>query len=221
MAEEIPMATPGQLVQVLAEVLGISAATVAQYDRRLAEGGLRSKAGRGTSAAKITPQDAANLLIAVAASPLSGQSVKGAVDTCEAYGSLPAVTSWATNFPKFGLPALTRLPPGHTLREALIALIDGTRNGQFFKIRIPREKPFTGADSFFEVTFEGPRPWAEILADGSIGTANRSKMARLVYVSEKTASTKERDREGDLHQVRRITFATIRSLGSLISEGGH
>ena len=37
------MATPGQLVEVMAHVLGISKATVIQYDRVLAEKGLRSR----------------------------------------------------------------------------------------------------------------------------------------------------------------------------------
>ena len=60
------MATPGQLVQVMADILGIPKATVTQYDRVLAEKGLRSKGGRGTSAARVTSRDAANLLIALA-----------------------------------------------------------------------------------------------------------------------------------------------------------
>ena len=63
----VEMATPGQLVQAMATALGISVATVTQYDRQLAENGLRSKGGRGVSAAAVTARDAANLLIAIAA----------------------------------------------------------------------------------------------------------------------------------------------------------
>ena len=73
------MATPGQLVQVMSDVLGISKATVIPYDRVLSENGLRSKGGRGTSAAQVNSRDAANLLMALAASPIFGLSVKDAV----------------------------------------------------------------------------------------------------------------------------------------------
>ena len=65
------MATPGQLVKAMAATLGLSEATVGQYDRVLAENGLRSKGGRGLSAARVTAADAANLLIAIMASPIS------------------------------------------------------------------------------------------------------------------------------------------------------
>ena len=39
------MATPGQLVEAMAISLGIPVATVIQYDRQLAESGLRSERG--------------------------------------------------------------------------------------------------------------------------------------------------------------------------------
>src|SRR5439155_17694246 len=71
---EVLMATPGQLVKCIAEALGIPEPTVVQYDRLLAENGLRSKGGRGTSAAKVTAVDAANLLIAIMGSPVAGAS---------------------------------------------------------------------------------------------------------------------------------------------------
>ena len=83
------MATPGMLVQVMADTLGISAPTVTQYDRVLSENGLRSKGGRGTSAAKVTAKDAANLLIALMASPVQGGPMRDAADTCRIYGEMP------------------------------------------------------------------------------------------------------------------------------------
>jgi hypothetical protein len=214
------MATPGQLVEAMAISLGIPVATVIQYDRQLAESGLRSRGGRGRSAAAITARDAANLLIAIAASPLAGPTVKEAVRTCEAYGSLKALqrASWIDRFPKFGLPTLASLPPGHSLGEALTTLIDAVGKGEIFQIR-DREGPFT-ADFCFGVRFEGPEPWAEILADGSVGQGKTSQMARLVYTSASAAKGFRKKRPGrgpDLHQTRRISFATIRALGSLIS----
>ena len=45
------MATPGQLVRVMAEVLFIPVETVTNYDRVLSESGMRSKSGRGRGAA--------------------------------------------------------------------------------------------------------------------------------------------------------------------------
>jgi len=83
------MVTPGQLVKAMADALGISAATVTQYDRVLAENGLRSKGGRGLSAARVTTADAANLLIAIMGSPVSGAAIKDAARTCKVYGALP------------------------------------------------------------------------------------------------------------------------------------
>jgi len=211
------MATPGQLVEAMAVSLGISVATVIQYDRQLAESGLRSKGGRGTSAAAVTAQDAANLLIAIAASPLAGPTVKEAVRTCDAYGSLKVLprASWMHRFPKFGLPTLAGLPAGHSLREGLSALIDAVGKGEIFQIP-DREGPIT-ADFCFGVRFEGPEPWAEILADGSMG---EGKPARLVYTSARVAKgfrKRRTARGGDLHQSRSISFATIRALGSLIA----
>jgi hypothetical protein len=76
------MATPGQMVQTLAEATGVPRATVAQFDRVLAENGLRSSGGRATSAARVTPRDVANLLLAIMGSPMSGAAIKEAARTC-------------------------------------------------------------------------------------------------------------------------------------------
>jgi hypothetical protein len=219
--ERVKMATPGQLVEAMAVSLGIPVATVIQYDRQLAESGLRTKWGRGPSAAAVTSRDAANLLIAIAASPLAGPTVKEAVRTCEAYGSLKALqrASWIDKFPKFGLPTLASLPPSHSLGEALSVLIDGAGKGEIFQIP-DREGPLT-ADFSFAVRFDGPEPWAEIIADGSMGEGKASQVARLVYTSASAAKgfRKKRPKGPDLHQTRHISFATIRALGCLIARG--
>src|SRR6516225_7202918 len=81
------MATPGELVHAVAGALGISQATVVQYDRSLAAVGLRTKSGRGPSAAQVTSQDAANLLIAICGAPVSGAVIKEAGLACERYRS--------------------------------------------------------------------------------------------------------------------------------------
>ena len=102
------MATPGQLVLTMAGALGVSAATVALFDRVLAEHGLRSKSGRGTSAAKVNARDAANLLISILGSPMEGAAVKAAATTCRTYSALPLL-SRASSAPVFGVLGCRKL----------------------------------------------------------------------------------------------------------------
>jgi hypothetical protein len=110
---DLRMATPRQLVETLAGVLGISVATVIVHDRNLSTAPLplRTVAGRGRAAAKITAVDAANLLIAVAAS----ESVKDSVRTVLTYGGLRAEKSKK----RTGVRSFDELPASHTLGEAL------------------------------------------------------------------------------------------------------
>lgn len=73
--------TPGQLVRVVADVLGIPEATMVVYDRRLVAEGLRSKAGHGRGSAQVTVRDAAHLLTAV----LGSAQVKDSAATVRRY----------------------------------------------------------------------------------------------------------------------------------------
>src|SRR5262245_25400553 len=143
------MATPGQLVHEMADVLGMSEATVTQYDRVLAENGLRSKSGRGKSAAKVTARDAANLLIALATSP----SATDAVRNCKLYASLrDDVFSGESpeNFALFGLPTLAHLPKNHSFRDALTALVAAAGDGEIFTV--PKREPNRPhTTTFFEI----------------------------------------------------------------------
>lgn len=84
------MATSGQLVEAMAGALNIPVATVALYDRALSEAGIRTKGGRGRSAAKMTSRDAASLLIAIMASPITGPSISGAIEHYRVYAGLVA-----------------------------------------------------------------------------------------------------------------------------------
>ncbi|MGY0790084.1 hypothetical protein ACW7BJ_11965 [Azospirillum argentinense] len=59
------MATIGEMATALAAVTGVSEATVAQVSRILRDAGMITSGGRGRSAAKMTADDCANLLIAV------------------------------------------------------------------------------------------------------------------------------------------------------------
>jgi hypothetical protein len=210
------VASPGALVDVVADVLGIAAPTVTQYDRALAENGLRSKSGRGTSAAKVSARDAANLLIAILGSPVSGASIKDAAEICVLYGALPSRESaaWRKNFSRLGFPSLSKLPRQHSFLDGLSALIEGATKGEAVKIPGLRKRS-SREDWFLGVTLAGPDPWAQILADGSLGKANPTPMARFVY-STHVPSHRAGERS-DLHQERHITFKTIRRLGELLS----
>jgi hypothetical protein len=222
------MATPGELVKCVAEALGIPEPTVVLYDRVLAENGLRSKGGRGTSAAKVTAADAANLLIAIVGSPVSGSPIKSAVATCKTYGRLPMrLGGDEENLGKceyFGFPTLANLPPPHTLQNALAALILGAAKGE--ELVIPNDEdendPLVGPsnDWFTAVTLNGPGPWAEIMADVSLGEGRYEQRARFVYHDNKKVSANKRPKptcSGDLHQSRYISFKTIRRIGDLLA----
>jgi hypothetical protein len=216
----LTMATPGDLVRVTAAALQIGEGTVAQFDRQLAEGGFRTKGGRGRSAARVLPADAANLLISIAASPISGPAVKEAAKTCSAYASLRVATLPSTSEPfgQFGLPRLANLPAHHTFGFALGELISAASRGEEICYRDGRNLvPF---DSLLGVTFCGPRPWAEIIADSSIGEMKRGEVGRLVYNMEATLGKRKARKindTSDLQQQRYVTFKTIRTLASLFA----
>jgi hypothetical protein len=205
------MATPGQLVQTVSEMLGIPAETVTNYDRVLSESGMRSKSGRGRGAAKVTARDAAYLLIAILGSPIAGASVKEAANTCRRYGSMPVLghVSGTHNFAKVGLKMLDALPKKHTLHDGISALIDSAAKGEHYFIRgAKRQSHWT--DRLFVIRLTGPRPWAEITADTSFGEGKN--FARRVYTGSKFDEIGK-----DLHQERKVTYRTIRALGSLLS----
>jgi hypothetical protein len=211
------MATPGQLVRTMADVLGIPSATVAQYDRQLAEAGLRTTGGRGTSAAKVTAIDAANLLITILGSPVSGPSIKAATQTCETFGSLLVEPNFSDThkFKQFGLSLLARVPKKHTFRDALATLIEGASHGEFFRI-ISGDNVFVAVDDFFGVRVESMHPRAEIFCEGFLGVGNSEERGRLIY-SPPQPPRKRHAPASDLSQTRRITFLTLRLLGYLIA----
>jgi hypothetical protein len=137
------MATPRQLVETVAEVLGVSVATVIVHDRNLSTAPvpLRTVAGRGRAAAKITAVDAANLLIAVAASA----SVKDSVATVIRYRDLPVKKH--KNSSMSGVRRYDDLPANHTFGQALAAFIDAAAAKEipvslslFVKLFEPRTK---------------------------------------------------------------------------------
>jgi hypothetical protein len=193
------MATPRQLVETVAEVLGVSVATVIVHDRNLSTAPvpLRTVAGRGRAAAKITAVDAANLLIAVAAS----ESVKNSVWTVLTYGGLRGSKFRTT---PSGIPSIDRLPASHTLGEGLAAFIDAVAAEEL------NPKTFSST-----VRFYGPRPRADIqyhtpetprsMGEESIGYELKPKAK---WPSE----------SGDMFRTTEFSEITILRVGAIIRE---
>lgn len=129
------MATPKQLVAKVAEITGVPEGTVIQHDRNLSVAELRTTGGRGLAVAKVTFDDAANLLIAVAGS----RNVKDSAKTVREYRELPASDP---------------LVFGKTFGEALAALIES----------VPKDRDlFAGPDGgTIDVYILGPSPAAKI-----------------------------------------------------------
>lgn len=121
------MASPGDLVRTTAEALGVPEATVVVHDRNLVIAGLRTKSGRGRSAARTTARDAAHLLTAMAGSGL----VKDSVATVRRYANtqLDSERSSIGGYASLKLAELTALPRDHSFLDALEALIVSTAKG--------------------------------------------------------------------------------------------
>lgn len=119
------MATPGELVKVIAAATGTPLATVTQHDRNLVMAGLRTKGGRGTSAATVVPRDGSRVLLAV----MGSEQIKDSVETVLRYGNTRP--SWNEEnevgphpFKYMKSPALDALPIEHSLVDLVTTLID-------------------------------------------------------------------------------------------------
>jgi len=188
------MATPRQLVEIVAEIVGVSVATVIVHDRNLSTAPvpLRTVAGRGRAAAKVTAIDAANLLIAVAAS----ESVKDSVKTVLNYRDLRGEKTIAS-----GVRRYDELPANHTFGQALAAFIEAAA-----------AKEITLSRKFnLKLMFYGPRPKAEI--EWKINGHGSSTMY------EPKSKWPARDKlanVGDLERMTTITENTIFCVGEKI-----
>lgn len=209
------MASPGGLVAVIADTLGVPRGTVAQYDRVLAENGLRSSGGRGLSAAKITAADAANLLIAIMGSPISGAAIKEAAKTCEVYGALPWIDTVRERqkLRSYGFKRLADLPAEHSLREALIILIEGA---------VPDASGYyAGAGCSVRIELMSPFPWAGISIRDSAKPVEAGAMMAYHQRFKGARSPKMYmyPAQKDLQQTRQVTFETVKRLAAIVQSG--
>lgn len=214
------MATPGELVHCIASMLKVPVPTVVQYDRNLAAAGLRSKGGRGLSAARVTSQDAANLLIAIVGAPMSGATVKETLATWHRFsplradlGNSPLSASDFSHW-KRELPTLSRLRKRHTFRDAIAALIDSAARGEFensvnnpvsrtrndSRIRLPR----------VYISISAPLIGAHI----SVQPAGADHSPIVAYRPKE--AERHADTYGDLSQQRTISLRTILTIAQTI-----
>lgn len=115
------MAIAGDLICAVSDLVGLTDQAVAWQYRLLREAGMVSKAGRGRSAARMTPGDAAALLIAVL-----GEMPDPADRRLGVWEEYAFARCEGEPFSLAGgyLPRLAALKKGHTLLQALEALID-------------------------------------------------------------------------------------------------
>jgi len=193
------VATPGELCNKTAELLGLQPNTTLIAWRALREDQRVTTGGRGKSAAHCTPSDAASLLIAT-------------------IGKMP-LQSYLQSWERFSGLTCTRLQQrrgrsveelggfnaGHSFQEGLTALIASATSGSLQGAYNPGS---------IRIGFLGPYPGASIRLVGDID-------AWIAY-EELTASLPglQPDGDGDLEQSKHITGKTIFGLGELLRRNG-
>lgn len=224
------LASPGELVKSLSEVLGLPLPTIVVLDRALAATGLRSKGGRGRSAAKVTARDAANLLMAV----LAGGKIKDSAEVVERYaGTRPQpATSNGGPFKDSGIKELMSLPGRHSFVDAVEALLAAATFGSLAKVReTMKVRRRSGGPTFPEVEVVAHTP--EIVGDILLSGLANGKVVKVRYTvaaprngrGAKSAGDRRfnasRDRaRSDLDQSRRVSRETIIALAEALADQG-
>lgn len=215
------MASPGELVKVIALAVDMPEAAVTNIDRQLAIAGLRSKGGRGISAARVTPRDAASLLTAI----LAGGPSKEAATSVRRYQETRAHLGAAEPAPYDGLGfiELQTLPVAHSFIDALAALIEAS--GPHGARRSDGSLP-----SMLEISALSPGTLGEIriagCADGRVRNVRYLRPDPWIAakgeppddraITEWETQCLKTRAKGDLQQFRRISETTIRRVAELL-----
>ncbi len=226
------VATPGQLVGVLADVTEIPAQTVVVHDRNLVVAGLRSKKSRGRGAASVTALDAARLLTAV----LASAQVKDSVPTVERYAATRAMLTVGgmKPFAGAGIKELEKLPPGHSFIDALAALIGSVAAGTLAKTiagRLVGSATRSMVAPSIEVTVMGPGTVGEIRVAGAADGVAMTVRYALPSPWDKAGKgpldrdeldawaekMKEQRGKGDIRRTIAVSEATILALAELLA----
>ncbi len=196
------------------------------YDRELAKHELRSKRGRGTSAAIMTATDATNLLIAV----MSGAQAKDASVAVARYAALIARTQKTSindgskvitffdyrgriDSGTLGLASIDDLAVGHKFFDFVHAMIESAESGQLERAVGDRitdkmhQMPGRTGSWGLSIRVSGPEPKAEISlsCDGSAHGC--------IYSEHETEPA-----SGDLQREMLISEATIIGIGRILRE---
>lgn len=232
------MASPGEMVKRIAEVLGVPEATVVVHDRNLAEAGLRTKGGRGRSAAKMNAADVANLLVAVAGASM----VKDAVQVVTDYSTLAsrsaensvrvdaqnfkhnANASSAWDLSGFPIASLQKLRAAHSFHDAIVALIASAADGSLLEAANSLTVEQVGNHRipnlwWIQVTLWGPYPQAAIRIGCNDFSEKHTYSAIPTDMDELVKWNKEMEADrpqGDLKQIREFSSKTILAMGDLL-----
>lgn len=229
------MATPGEMVRLVGQALGVDEAQVVQQDRILAVNKFRTVGGRGRSAASMQARDIAALLIAVAASPRVADTA-AAFQTYSSMrvGGLSSFKSYegdemeifgdkCWNLGSLDLPELRSLPEDHTSLDALTALLQVSASEALPKSIDSMD--FSGGlddwvgNPFITVDFHWPFP--RVVIDVNLPEFREVKEygeitpeARPLRLDGDTKHTPVK--HGDLTRVSSFTIRTILSLSDLL-----
>jgi hypothetical protein len=220
------VASPGGLVRKFSELLGIAEPTIVLHDRNLVVAGLRSKSGRGNSAAQMTPRDAAHLLVAV----LGSSHVKDSAEAVRRYRETRFHKSASRGYDDSTIAALRNLPPDHSFVDAIEALVaaaaaDGSLQAAMYDSMVEFEGKKIGDPPIIEITVQTPGQ----LGDISIGGGGHGRYVlpdpfdqrpTLHPPAKEVEAWRRKLNEyhaaSDLTQYRRVTAKTILELGQIL-----
>jgi hypothetical protein len=223
------VASPGELVWKVSELLGIPEPTIVQHDRNLVVAGLRSKSGRGSSAAKMTPRDAAHLLVAV----LGSDQVRHSVQTVRRYSETRLHKATSKGYQHSAIAALIELPADHSFVDALEGLIaaavDGSLQRAMYADIAEFEGEKIGGPPIIEVTVLTPRLIADLSIRGGPNMTGHVRYAlpdpwdqhRTLHPPAEEVEAWRRQAtlyhvDTDLTQYRQITNKTILGIGEVL-----
>ena len=222
------VASPGELVRKLSELLGIAERTIVLHDRNLVVAGLRSKGGRGNSAARMAARDAAHLLVAV----LGSSHVKDSAETVRRYKETRFHNGASGGYDDSTIAALRNLPPDHSFVDAVEALIAAAADGsletamEVYVSEIEGEK--IGYEAIIEITVQTPGLLGDISirgggasGHGRYGLPNPYDQHQSLHPpTEEVDAWKQKVKdyyvESDLTQYRKVTTKTILELGKIL-----
>jgi hypothetical protein len=208
------MATPSELMKALSAATGIRYPTVFDLDRKLMEAKLRPISGRGSSAVKMTPLDAARLLTAVLASPQANEAAEAVLRYANTRPDKRRSSEGL--FMGAGLDDFENLSARHSFIEGVAALIASAAGGALAKLASrAAQGPHIEVFAFTQTTHGRIRISA--LSHGA--SVNVEYVPSAAEPDARKAASKNKKNEttgpGDLEQSRRITGKTIFALAKL------